>query len=222
VGQGMVSLAEDLELLRLMKRSGCLGLFIGFESIQKETQDEMKKIKNLKIDFSEAMRRFHGEGLAVLGAFVFGFDYENKNVFDQTIEFIMKNRLDCVQLRILFPLPGTRLYSRLLKEGRLFVPDWWLHGYPPDTLLFQPKGMAAEELIEGFARLNRQVYSFNSVIKRFFGMNPLKRTAMGCRAYAGFNLATRKRYFTGLDIPQPFSRPPDLMKKNQESIICHV
>jgi radical SAM superfamily enzyme YgiQ (UPF0313 family) len=208
-GQGPVSLAEDLELLKLMRRSGCVGLLIGFESVQKETRDGMKKIRNLKIDFSEAVRRFHGEGIALLGAFIFGFDHENKDVFDQTHEFIMKSRLDCVELRILTPFPGTRLYSRLLKEGRLFVPNWWLHGYPPDTLLFQPKGMTGEELIEGFNSLNRQAYSFGSIMKRFFGMGPRKRTVMGCLVYAGINLATRKRYLKGLSIPQPFREIAD-------------
>jgi radical SAM superfamily enzyme YgiQ (UPF0313 family) len=205
-GQGPVSLAEDLELLRLMRRSGCVGLLIGFESVQKETHDRMKKIRSLKIDFSEAIHRFHDEGIAILGAFIFGFDHENKDVFDQTFEFSIKNRLDCIELRILTPFPGTRLYSRLLKEGRLFVPDWWLHGYPPDTLLFQPKGMTSEELVEGFIRLNRQTYSMGSIIKRFFGINPWKRDPFGCLVYAGSNLATRKRYFKGLDIPQPFAR----------------
>jgi radical SAM superfamily enzyme YgiQ (UPF0313 family) len=208
-GQGPVSLAEDLELLRLMRRSGCVGLLIGFESVQKRTHDGMKKIKNLKIDFSEAVRRFHSEGIAILGAFIFGFDHENKDVFDQTFEFIMSSRLDCVELRILTPFPGTRLYTRLLKESRLFVPNWWLQGYPPDTLLFQPKGMTADELIEGFIRLNRQTYSFGSIIKRFFGMSPWKRTAMGCLVYAGTNLATRTRYLKGLSIPQPFTEIAD-------------
>ena len=205
LGQGTVSLAEDLELLRLMRRSGCMGLLIGFESVQKETQNEMKKIKNLRIDFYEAMRRFHGEGFGILGAFVFGFDYENKDVFEQTLEFTMRSRLDCVELRILTPFPGTRLYQRLLSEGRLFVPDWWLRGYPPDTLLFQPKGMTADELMSGFARLNRQTYSFGAMIKRFFGMSPWKRTLLGCQVYAGVNLSTRKRYFNGLRNPQPFA-----------------
>jgi radical SAM superfamily enzyme YgiQ (UPF0313 family) len=204
VGQGTVSLAADLELLRLMKRSGCVGLLIGFESVQREIQDGMKKMKSLKIDFFEAVQRFHDEGIAILGAFIFGFDHENKDVFDQTFEFIMKSRLDCIELRILTPFPGTRLNARLLKEGRLFEPHWWLHGYPLDTLLFQPKGMTPEELIEGFARLNRQVYSPGGVIKRFFGMSPWKRTALGCSVYFGLNLATRKRYLKGLDIPQPF------------------
>jgi len=205
LAQGTVSLAEDLELLRLMERSGCLGLLIGFESVQKGTQNEVNKIKNLKIDFYEAMHRFHGEGFGILGSFVFGFDYENEDVFEQTLKFIMRSRMDVVQLRILTPYPGTRLYKRLLSEGRLFVRDWWLRGYPPDTLLFQPKGMTADELISGFARLNRQAYSFGAMMKRFLGMSPWKRTLLGCQLYAGVNLSTRKRYFKGLKNPQPFA-----------------
>jgi len=221
-GQGPVSLAEDLELLKLMRCSGCVGLLIGFESIQKEAQDGMKKIRNLRIDFSEAIRRFHDEGIAILGAFIFGFDHENKDVFDQTLEFSIKNRLDCIELRILTPFPGTRLYKRLLEEDRLFAPNWWLQGYPPDTLLFQPKGMTADELIEGFIRLNRQTYSLGSIIKRFFGINPWKRNPFGCLVYAGSNLATRKRYLRGLSIPQPFIGTPDLIKNNLGTNICHA
>jgi radical SAM superfamily enzyme YgiQ (UPF0313 family) len=204
MGQGTVSLAEDVELLKLMRRSGCQGLLLGFESVQKAPQHGIKKIKNLKIDFYEAMRRFHGEGISILGAFVFGFDYENKDVFEQTFEFIVKGRLDCVQLRILTPLPGTRLYARLYREGRLFEPDWWLRGYPPDTLLFKPKSMTAGELLSGYARLIRQTYSFGAMLKRFFGISPWERTLRGCLVYAGVNLSTRHRYFKGLRTPQPF------------------
>jgi hypothetical protein len=113
--------------------------------------------------------------------------------------------MDCVELRILTPFPGTRLYDRLSSEGRLFIRDWWLRGYPPDTLLFQPKGMTADELINGFALLNRQAYSFGAMTKRFWGMRPWKRTLLGCQVYAGVNLSTRKRYFKGLMNPQPFA-----------------
>jgi radical SAM superfamily enzyme YgiQ (UPF0313 family) len=219
-GQGGVALAEDLELLKLMKRSGCVGLLIGFESVQMKTYSGMKKISKLKIDFSEAMRRFHGEGLTVLGAFVFGFDHEDRDVFDKTFEFIMKCRLDCIELRILTPFPGTRLYTRLLNEGRLFEPHWWLHGYPPDTLLFRPKGMSPETLLEGFDHLNREVYSVGAIVKRFFGMTPWKRSAMGCRAYAGFNLATRKRYFESLCIPQPLARTSLQEEETAHGVCC--
>jgi radical SAM superfamily enzyme YgiQ (UPF0313 family) len=212
-GQGGVALAEDLELLKLMKRSGCVGLLIGFESVQKGKESGMRKIKTLKIDFQEAMRRFHGEGLTILGAFIFGFDHEDTDVFDQTFDFIMKCHLDCLELRILTPFPGTRLYARQLREGRLFDPRWWLQGYPPDTLLFRPRGMRSEDLLEGFDRLNREVYSLRAIVKRFFGMTPWKRKGTGCQAYAGFNLGTRKRYLKGLDIPQPFAGVSDWEEK---------
>lgn len=213
LGQGTVSLAEDVELLRLMKRSGCLGLLIGFESVQKAAQNEVRKIKNLRIDFYEAMRRFHDEGFGVLGAFVLGFDHENRDVFDQTLEFIMRSCIDCAELRILTPYPGTRLYDRLLSEGRLFEQDWWLRGYPPDTLLYQPRGMTADELLDGFASLNRQAYSFSAMTKRFFGMSPWKRGLFGCQVYAGINLSTRKRYFKGLMNPQPYAGDCSSIKK---------
>lgn len=205
LAQGTVSLAEDPELLGLMKRAGCLGLLVGFESVQKEIQDEVSKIRKLKVGYSETMHRFHNEGFGILGCFVFGFDFENKDVFDQTLEFIMKSHMDCVQLRILTPYPGTRLYKRLISEDRLFVHDWWLHGYPPDTLLYQPQGMTADELINGFARLNRQAYTFGAMTKRFFGMSPWKRTLFGCMVYAGINLSTRKRYLKSLKNSQPFA-----------------
>ena len=62
VGQGTISLAQDLELLKLMRLSGCKPLLIGFESVRKEVQDGMKKISDVGIEFSEAARRFHEHG----------------------------------------------------------------------------------------------------------------------------------------------------------------
>lgn len=195
VGQGAVSLAEDLELLNLMALSGCKGLLIGFESMQKDIQNRMKKISCVKIDFSEAVRRFHDHGIAILGAFVFGFDHENKDIFDRTLEFLTKNRLDGLQLRTMTPYPGTGLYTRLQKEGRLIEPDWWLRGYTSTDLLFRPKGMTVDEFWDGLERLKRSAYSTVSIIKRFFGISLKKRTSIGARIYLGLNLATRKRYF---------------------------
>ena len=198
VGQGTISLAKDSELLKLMGLSGCKALLIGFESVQKYVQSNMKKITGSGIDFSEAMSRFHDQGIAVLGAFIFGFDHENKDVFDQTLEFLIKNRLDGVQLRIVTPFPGTNLYTRLLREGRLIEPGWWHRGHSSTDILFRPKGMTVDELWDGVERLKRNTYSTVSIIKRFFGMSLKKRTSIGARIYLGFNLATRKRYFEEL------------------------
>jgi radical SAM superfamily enzyme YgiQ (UPF0313 family) len=196
-GGGCRPLAVD-ETLRVRGIAGWIR--IGPESIHAR-HDELK---SLHISFEEAVRRFHGEGIALLGAFIFGFDHENADVFDQTLEFSINNRLDAMELRILTPFPGTHLYSRLLKEGRLFMQDWWLSGYPADTLLFQPKGMTSDQLVDGFVRLNRQSYSVSSILKRFFGMSPKRRGMFGSSIYLGLNWATRQRYLKGIRIPQPF------------------
>ncbi len=204
VGQGTISLAKDAEFLKLMRRSGCMGLLVGFESVQSQTQSGMRKLGRGKADYADAMRRFHDEGLFILGSFVFGFDHEDRGVFEQTYEFVVKNHIDGVQLRIMVPFPGTRLYERLSNEERLFATDWWLKGYNSDTLLFRPTGMTPDELIDGFSRLNRELYSWGGIIRRFMGMSLQKRTAFGARLYAGFNIATRRRYFRSLETMQPF------------------
>lgn len=199
VGQGTVSLAKDMELLKLMTDSGCKALLIGFESIQKDIQNNMKKISSSGIEFPEAVRRFHDHGIAILGAFVFGLDHENKDVFDKTLEFLIEYRLDGAQLRTVTPYPGTRLYARLLREGRLIEPDWWLRGYTSADILYRPKGMTVDELRAGIEYVKRKTYSATSIIRRFFGMSPRKRTSLGSQLYFGFNLATRRRYLKELN-----------------------
>lgn len=203
-GQGGVAMAEDPELLRLMKESGCVGLLVGFESIQDATSDGMSKLRRLKISPEEAMRRFHDAGIAILGAFVFGFDGDDRDVFERTHEFIERNRIDALQLRILVPFPGTRLHTRLADEGRLFCDDWWLHGHSSDTLLYRPAGMEPEELVEGVAELIRSTHSLRSIWHRVMGMSPAKRGLIGCQVIGGVNLATRRRYADSVVAPQPF------------------
>ncbi|MBD3413452.1 MAG: radical SAM protein [Candidatus Aminicenantes bacterium] len=194
VGEGGVSLAEDTELLRLMKRSGCQALLIGFESVQKQTQQSMLKTRKLKIDYTEAMKRFHGEGISILGAFVFGFDHENKDIFEQTYNFAAKNCIELAQLRPVVPFPGTQLYQRLREEKRLFSAQWWLEEGRPRVPLFRPQNMTEEEFADGMRQLGKHFYSYGSIIRRFFGIKPWKRNAANCHMYLGANLAFRKRY----------------------------
>ncbi len=198
LGESTISLAEDQELLKVMKLSGCVGLLLGFESLSKDTQKTMTKFKNLRISHVEAINRFHNEGIPILGAFVFGFDNENKDIFDQTIEFAMSMKLDLGQFRPLTPYPGTRLYNRLSEEGRLTVPDWWLQRNPPNSLFFQPKKMTHEEFIEGMERVTRNFFSIWGIASRYFGINPLKRSLGSSLLYLGTNLANRYRYYSDI------------------------
>jgi hypothetical protein len=113
--------------------------------------------------------------------------------------------MDAIQLRILTPFPGTEIYDRFIREGRLIVPDWWLKGVSSKTLLFHPGNMSIEQFIEGFAGLVRESYSFSSIFTRVFGMTPWKRGSIGMQLYMGYNLATRNRYLKNLDDPRPYS-----------------
>jgi radical SAM superfamily enzyme YgiQ (UPF0313 family) len=204
VGQATLSLAEDVDLLRLMRKSGCHGLLVGFESIDEKSQETMGKIHALKIGISEAVHRFHEEGIALSGAFIFGFDNQDITIFDRTIEFVSKNKIDAIPMGVLCPFPGTRLYQRLLAEGRLFDPKWWLRGYPPFTLLYRLQKMTPEEFFEGLDRLVKELHSVKNMVSRFFGIKPWRRPIRGYALYAGVNLAQRKRYLNDLKIPQPF------------------
>ncbi len=194
IGQGTLSLAEDPELLENMRRSGCHGLLVGFESVVPATQGRMRKGRALKISQTEAVRRFHGEGISILGAFVFGTDGEGEDVFDRTIEFALKNRLEGLQVRLLCPFPGTALYRRLLDAGRLWMPDWWLKGHDSNTLLFQPLGMSPEALVSGVQRVRRELHTVSGIASRFLGVSLAKRQPMDVLLYAGLNLGQRKRY----------------------------
>jgi radical SAM superfamily enzyme YgiQ (UPF0313 family) len=210
IGQATAGLAEDPELLRLMKQSGCEGVIIGFESVDPKNQEKLKKIHSLKVTSSEAVHRFHDQGIPILGAFVFGFDYEDKSIFERTIAFALTERLDGVQLRILTPFPGTRLYERLLRERRIFDPLWWLKGYAPGTLHYRLAGMAPDEFLDGFNWMVKELFSYRNIFRRFFGIAPWRRSGMGMALYAGVNYGNRRRYFKEFEIGHPdFSRPLD-------------
>ena len=204
VGQATLSLAEDVNLLRIMRKSGCHGLLVGLESIDEKSQEMIGKLRALKISVSEAVHRYHEEGIALCGALIFGFDHQDKTIFDRTIEFVSKNRVDAIPLGVLCPFPGTRLYNRLLAEGRLFDPEWWLREYPPFTLLFRLQKMTPEEFFEGLDRFVKELHSTKSLFSRFFGIRPWRRPIRGFALYAGVNLAQRKRYFNDLKLAQPF------------------
>jgi radical SAM superfamily enzyme YgiQ (UPF0313 family) len=222
IGQGTASLAEDPWLLRLMKQAGCMGLLIGFESLDKNVRERMRKFHSLKIESAEAVRRFHGEGISILGAFVFGFDDEDKSVFAKTAEFVIKNKVEALQLRELCPFPGTRLYARLLAEGRLLDPEWWLKGYQPGTLLYRLKGMSTEEFMEGFNRIVKQLFSLGSIFNRFFGVKLWRRSGFDLALYTGVNLGQRRRYFEAMKIFQSVLKTERPAKMNRKHLRAPV
>ena len=157
-GDASVNVANDEELLKLASESGCAYLVIGFESISKESLTVMNKVQNLRSDFKHVVKKLHDYNIDVIGSFIFGSDADTKDVFKEICDFVHDADIDLPAFSILTPYPGTRIYKRLKQEGRILTEDWSL--YTRTNVVFQPKKMTTEELIEGYISAWEETYSF--------------------------------------------------------------
>jgi radical SAM superfamily enzyme YgiQ (UPF0313 family) len=135
--QVRTDLARDPELVALMKRAGCHTVFIGFESVNAKSLTEMKKNQTVE-EIRHAIRVIQGAGIHIHGMFVFGFEEDDWQTVEATVELAREMKLTSVQLLILTPLPGSELYERLAGAGRLTTRDWDL--YDTHHVVFQPAG----------------------------------------------------------------------------------
>jgi radical SAM superfamily enzyme YgiQ (UPF0313 family) len=163
-GQSSVLIARDRELLRLAASSGCLALFIGFESLSSSNLKEVGKSTNHVEDYSAAIRKIHDSGIGIVGAFIFGFDADDDGVFEETVDFIERNKLELASFSILTPLPGTRLYKRVQEQGRIIERDW--AKYTCGEVVFRPKLLTVDQLQSGYYWARKQIYSYGSIFQR--------------------------------------------------------
>jgi radical SAM superfamily enzyme YgiQ (UPF0313 family) len=157
-----VSVAEDEEMLELMREAGCAQVLIGFESPERGGLDGVEvrgNWKHGKFDgYREAIDRIQSHGISVNGCFVLGLDGHGPDIFDRVFDFVKSTGLYEVQITLLTAFPGTLLYHRLKEEGRLMEERAWEKCTLFD-LNFQPLSMTAEELQAGFRDLGVRLYS---------------------------------------------------------------
>jgi radical SAM superfamily enzyme YgiQ (UPF0313 family) len=152
------------ELLDAMKETGCQSLFIGFESINSESLQSVHKVQNSVSRYEKLVDEIHKRGIMINASFVFGLDEDDASVFKNTLEWIVKNKIETVTSHILTPYPGTKLYSALLQENR--ITDFNLSHYNTSHVVYKPKNMTAEELYNGYLWIYKEVYSFKNIIRR--------------------------------------------------------
>jgi radical SAM superfamily enzyme YgiQ (UPF0313 family) len=110
----------------------------------------------------------HDHGISTWGSFVFGFDTDDPEVFDRTVEFGIDMKLTMALYAMLTPYPGTRLYKRLRAEGRLTNERWWLgRNHDAGSPYFVPKRMTREALHEGWQRAWQRFYSPSAIWSRW-------------------------------------------------------
>ncbi len=157
-----LSVAEDSELLHLMREAGCAQVLIGFESPTESPLNGVEQHGNWKQkrfgEYRQAIRAIQSHGITVNGCFIVGLDGQTAAVFDQIHDFVRETELYEVQITILTPFPGTALYDRLKARNRLIEPTNWKKCTLFD-LNFRPLGMTGEALRAGFHALARELYS---------------------------------------------------------------
>lgn len=176
--------AYDLPLLDLMRESGCQSLFIGFESINSDSISGVHKVQNSTADYEKAVKAIHDRGIMINASFVFGLDGDTKQTFKNTLDWIVKNKIETVTSHILTPYPGTELYEKLKQENRIISDDLSL--YNTAHVVFKPANMSSHELYNGYLWIYKQIYSLKNIYKRI----PKSKNQRG--AYLLFNLMYRK------------------------------
>ncbi len=168
VGQASVSLlVADDELIQLASDSGCKILFFGIESVSLDQLLTMRKaIKDIE-DLEKAFKTIKKMGILIHASMVFGFDNDNLKTFNETVQFLKRNKVSTVSFNVLTPYPGTKTYEDMKKEGRLITTDWKY--YDHNTVVFKPKNMTPFELQIGKVKARKDFYSISSVIKRLSG-----------------------------------------------------
>lgn len=121
--QVRAEVADDPELMQLMKESNCQYLYIGFESFNPRALEEYRKSQGVE-DIICAVKVIRGYGIKIHGMFVLGSDYDTKKTIRETVRLARKIRIDTVQFMILTPLPGTEVYEEMRKEGRILTCEW--------------------------------------------------------------------------------------------------
>ncbi|MBC2729114.1 radical SAM protein [Desulfosporosinus sp.] len=158
------NLLSHLDLLDLMQESGCQSLFIGFESINEQSIQSVQKFQNKREDYERLINELHKRGIMVNASLVFGFDHDSPQVFQNTLDWLVKNKVETMTAHILTPYPGTVLYERFFAEGRII--DFDLSHYNTSNVVFTPKQMTQEELLKGYLWIYKEFYSFKNIFKR--------------------------------------------------------
>ncbi len=164
-----LSLADDLELLDRMKDSGCAQVLIGLESTTFSSLDGVEQRSNWKarqVDrYIEAIRRIQDRGITVNGCFVLGLDGTGPESFQDIWNFVRESGLYEVQITVQTPFPGTPLYDRLKREGRLLREQAWELCTLFDVN-FRPAKMTVAELEAGLRDLGGRIYSAEFTAER--------------------------------------------------------
>jgi radical SAM superfamily enzyme YgiQ (UPF0313 family) len=184
-GQATVRFILDEELFRAAVRSGLRALFVGVETVEPDACAALRKSPGGIALYDQAIARCRSAGVMFHASLIFGLDEQTPRVFEHTLEFLLRNSVPSISPNILTPYPGTPLFERLTREGRILHTNWTY--YDHTNVCYQPRNMSPEELAEKYIDFRRRFLSWSSIAQRL----PAQWNVLPW-AYLGMNLALRQ------------------------------
>lgn len=187
LAQLSVGFVLDEALFCAAVKAGLKGIFVGVETIDENALTNFNKSVPLQ-GYVEAIERCRSAGVLFHAALIFGMDEHDKSIFNRTLEFIKKNRIPSVSSYVMTPYPGTPLFERLLRQGRILHQNWTFYDHV--TPVFRPAHMSVEDLAKEYMRFRKYFSSLKGILSRlpsqirrhpfgFLGLSMgLRRTSM--------------------------------------------
>ena len=164
ISQCSLKIADDPELLALARAAGCCGLFVGVETISQQNLDAVDKGFNDERGYLRQIATIRRAGIGVQAGIIVGLDGDDVTVFQRTLRFLARARIDALQLAILTPQPGTPLYDEFQRAGRIVNRDWSHYDFRHTVI--RPARMTGRQLQQGADWLYRQFYRLDRIIWR--------------------------------------------------------
>ncbi len=170
--EASVNLADDDELLAMMRDAGFRSLFLGIETPIEESLKEAQKLQNTRNDLLNSISRIQSYGMEVMAGFIVGFDNDPDDIFQRQINFIRERAIPIAMVGLLQALPGTQLSRRLEREGRLLADS--NGNFIDGSLTYIPR-MKPARLVEGYNLILQNIYDTDHYYRRV--LNCLDRVA---------------------------------------------
>ena len=162
--EASLNLADDPELMQLMKDAGFVSVFLGIETPDESGLIASNKLQNTRRSLLESVSTIQSYGMQVMGGFILGFDTDKEDIFDRMVDFIQKSGIPIAMVGLLQAMPGTQLFRRLWREGRILDAG---HGDNTfcDRLNFLPR-MDSAKLVEGYREVLKKIYNCEAYYDR--------------------------------------------------------
>jgi hypothetical protein len=170
--EATTDIGDDDQALRALRDAGCRLLFVGFESTSKRSLRSANK-PNIPECYDAQVKRLHQHGIAVAGYFVVGLDGDTRQTFDELFDFIHRARVNLPIINVLLPAPGTPVFERLQREGRLhiaseedFLRNALFYNISCSRCFYQPLRMQPEEVEERLLELRQRLSTSREILRR--------------------------------------------------------